>query len=576
MTTPSQAKINRARTQLRLLEKRQKQKHMTKKKVIGNTRTKKASRSLEEICAAKSGYEVIYMNDGTKSCRKRCVPPKPVRSTSQSRKCIAGTKANASYDSDDEIRPADVLARAKQMENTKKGPRTLEETCAAKPDYELIDMDDGTKSCRKRCVPPKPVRSTSQSRKCIAGTKGLLEPRIHNSAKKVTRTPEQICAARKDYELIDMDDGTKSCRKKCLDPNKPVRSKSKSRKCIKGEDRPQGKTMTKKAEKAEKAEKDLDEEPDYDINDENNFDDYEDDDEEDDDDRSFIDNDDLEMNEREENEYEAILNNLKQAQNDGEGKKVVKILTAKDCLEMLPTEDMKAEIKRRKTDTFLKEFLQEDDDEEEEEEDDDEGENGSPSGSHKSADSNSEEEYNIKEILDKRVQKDPKAKKKKTFYKVWWEGKPKKEATWETKNNLIGWGFIEYIQHYEGQFEQTIKKIIDKKVDETGTYYLVWWKGETKEEASWEPKQNLLEDGVGEFINDYENHKGSKGSSYSSRGSKGSHRSSPPTPPPLRKKSSPPPAVYAAVPDPNRVKKRIAPMILAPKDVPTPDKHLVR
>ena len=490
MTTPSQAKINRARTQLRLLEKRQKQKHMTKKKVLGNTRTKKASRSLEEVCAAKSGYEVIYMNDGTKSCRKRCVPPKP-------------------------------------------------------------------------------VRSTSQSRKCIAGTKGLPEPRIHNSAKKATRTPEQICAARKDYELIDMDDGTKSCRKKCLDPTKPVRSKSKSRKCIKGEDRPQGKTMTKKAEKAEK---DLDE-VEYDVNDENNLDDYEDEDEEDDDDRSFIDNDDTDMNEREEQEYEAILNNLKQAQNDGEGKKVVKILTAKDCLEMLPTEDMKAEIKRRKTDTFLKEFLQEDDDfEEEEEEDDDEGENGSPSGSHKSV----EEEYNIKEILNKEVQKDPSSKKKTTFYQVWWDGKPKKEATWETKNNLIGWGFIEYIQHYEGQFEQTIKKIIDKKVDDTGTYYLVWWKGEKKEEATWEPKQNLLEDGVGDFIKDYENHKGSKGSSYSSRGSKGSHRSSPPTPPPLRKKSSPPPAVYAAVPDPNRVKKRIAPKILAVEDVPTPDKNLVR
>jgi len=38
----------------------------------------------------------------------------------------------------------------------------------------------------------------------------------HAKLRKATKTPEEICGARKDYEIILMDDGTKSCRKRCI------------------------------------------------------------------------------------------------------------------------------------------------------------------------------------------------------------------------------------------------------------------------------------------------------------------------------------------------------------------------
>ena len=239
----------------------------------------------------------------------------------------------------------DRSVRVRRQSETKKATRGLEEMCAAKSGYELIDMEDGTKSCRKKCRDPKPVRSKSKSRKCIAGTKGL-EPRIspsHHSAKKGQKTPEEMCASKKgDYELIDMDDGTKSCRKRCRDP-KPVRSKSKSRKCIKGEDRPQGKTRTKKANKDS-------DEAEYDEDDENNLDD--DDDEEDEDSGSddeyyeadFVDNDD-DMDERAEQELNNILQNKF---------KKTKITSGADCLQAVSVKQMKDEITKRETDDFEK------------------------------------------------------------------------------------------------------------------------------------------------------------------------------------------------------------------------------
>ena len=166
---------------LRLLEKRQKAKGTnTKKKLVRtNTETKKAPRTLEETCSAKPDYEIILMDDGTKSCRKKCRDPKPVRSSSQSRKCIRGQTINE---------PPRVPS---SHHSAKGGPRTLEQTCAAKPDYELIDMDDGTKSCRKKCRDPKPVRSSSQSRKCIMG---IIRPHgktKRTRAKKVEEEEEE-------------------------------------------------------------------------------------------------------------------------------------------------------------------------------------------------------------------------------------------------------------------------------------------------------------------------------------------------------------------------------------------------
>ena len=61
------------------------------------------------------------------------------------------------------------IKKVTRQSETKKNIRTLEETCAAKKGYELIDMNDGSKSCRKKCKDSKPVRSSSKGRKCIQG-----------------------------------------------------------------------------------------------------------------------------------------------------------------------------------------------------------------------------------------------------------------------------------------------------------------------------------------------------------------------------------------------------------------------
>jgi hypothetical protein len=418
MTTPSQAKINRARTKLRLLEKRHRQKKVTeitaKKKVVTNTGTKKASRNL--------------------------------------------------------------------------GPRTLEEICAAKPDYELIDMEDGTKSCRKKCVDPKPVRSTSKSRKCIAGTKAqVLEPVAKKASKTSlgTRTLEEMCAAKPDYELIDMEDGTKSCRKKCVEP-KPVRSTSQSRKCIKGVVRPPGKTKRKRSKKVN-----VEDEPEYDENDENHADDYDEDDEDDADaeDLSFIVHED-DMDERGAAELEKFKNKKRE------------IKTARDCFELLTTEEIKAEINRRKTDSFERALNFED------------SSDSSHSSSNRSDESDAsiaEGELGIKEILDKKVEK-TNSNKKKTYYLVWWEGEDKNQADWSLKKELLEYGAGELIKHYEEQFP-----------------------------------------------------KGKSRKSSSPRRSSSSKVSPKKVAPPAV--ALPPPPKYAAVPDPNRVKKRIVPKIINAEEV---------
>lgn len=49
-----------------------------------------------------------------------------------------------------------------------------------------------------------------------------------------------------------------------------------------------------------------------------------------------------------------------------------------------------------------------------------------------------------------------------------------------------------------------VKQIIGKKTEKKITYYLVWYKGELKKDASWQPKQQLLEDGLDDYIDDFE------------------------------------------------------------------------
>lgn len=58
------------------------------------------------------------------------------------------------------------------------------------------------------------------------------------------------------------------------------------------------------------------------------------------------------------------------------------------------------------------------------------------------------------------------------------------------------------LEHQEEYF--IVKEIIDKKTVRGKVMYLVWWKRELKKDSTWEPKDKLLEDGLDEYINDYE------------------------------------------------------------------------
>jgi hypothetical protein len=49
-----------------------------------------------------------------------------------------------------------------------------------------------------------------------------------------------------------------------------------------------------------------------------------------------------------------------------------------------------------------------------------------------------------------------------------------------------------------------VYKIIGKKKVKGVVYYLVWWKNENKSEATYEPEDQLLEDGIHEYIQEFE------------------------------------------------------------------------
>jgi hypothetical protein len=50
-----------------------------------------------------------------------------------------------------------------------------------------------------------------------------------------------------------------------------------------------------------------------------------------------------------------------------------------------------------------------------------------------------------------------------------------------------------------------VKKIIGKKKINKVLYYKVWYKGYPKSEATWELAQNLIEDGLQDYIDEYNN-----------------------------------------------------------------------
>jgi hypothetical protein len=49
-----------------------------------------------------------------------------------------------------------------------------------------------------------------------------------------------------------------------------------------------------------------------------------------------------------------------------------------------------------------------------------------------------------------------------------------------------------------------IKKIVGKKTEKKKTFYLVHWQGFKVAEATWEPKEQLIEDGFENVLNDYD------------------------------------------------------------------------
>lgn len=51
---------------------------------------------------------------------------------------------------------------------------------------------------------------------------------------------------------------------------------------------------------------------------------------------------------------------------------------------------------------------------------------------------------------------------------------------------------------------QVVKQIIGKKSIKGKIHYLVWWRGELKKQATWEPRMNLIEDGLKNMLNEYD------------------------------------------------------------------------
>jgi len=55
------------------------------------------------------------------------------------------------------------------------------------------------------------------------------------------------------------------------------------------------------------------------------------------------------------------------------------------------------------------------------------------------------------------------------------------------------------------QTEYIVKDIIGKKKDKKITYYLIWWKGYKKKDATYEREENLIKDGLKNMIDEYNN-----------------------------------------------------------------------
>jgi hypothetical protein len=59
----------------------------------------------------------------------------------------------------------------------------------------------------------------------------------------------------------------------------------------------------------------------------------------------------------------------------------------------------------------------------------------------------------------------------------------------------------------EKEEKYVVKAIIDKKRENNKTYYKIWWKGYLKKDATWVDKASLINDGLLRLIQEYENSK---------------------------------------------------------------------
>lgn len=62
----------------------------------------------------------------------------------------------------------------------------------------------------------------------------------------------------------------------------------------------------------------------------------------------------------------------------------------------------------------------------------------------------------------------------------------------------------ELMESDEKEEKFKVKKIIGKKKEKNIIYYLVWWDGYKKDDATWEPKTNLIKDDLLDYIKEYE------------------------------------------------------------------------
>ena len=71
-------------------------------------------------------------------------------------------------------------------------------------------------------------------------------------------------------------------------------------------------------------------------------------------------------------------------------------------------------------------------------------------------------------------------------------------------HNNVSYAEHELIKAKEDEEKFEIKKIIGKKKEKNTIYYLVWWKGGLKKDASYETRTGLIKDGLKWLIDEYE------------------------------------------------------------------------